>query len=237
VWLRYTDPGFGDTKRIEVTQKSETPDAPYALPALERTTLQNPSAAAAAAAVIASTPESRATAAARIVAAANRAADGGRPLEAMLGYLEHNLMLGDLPADFKTRQAALTQNADVKTLFGALHASSEQEAKRNVATLKQLESAAGEKAYVLGIFRADFEGNLGNGETAIALLAGALSQNPFITGVWKDLGDALDGYDAADAWRCYEMARRIEPRHSLLAAVNSREETMLKEHPEFFGTP
>ena len=63
----------------------------------------------------------------------------------------------------------------------------------------------------------------------------ALAKNPFITGVWKDLGDSLDtGYDAADTWRCYEMARIIMPTHKLLAGIARGEAEMAREHPEYF---
>jgi hypothetical protein len=63
----------------------------------------------------------------------------------------------------------------------------------------------------------------------------ALTKNPFITGVWKDLGDSLNtGYDAADTWRCYDTARLIAPAHGLLAEVARAEAAMAKEHSEYF---
>lgn len=231
-WIRRSDPAYGDAQRLEVLDTKETPDAPYVLPALEKATLKDPDTAAAAASVRASTPESRAAVAASILAAANAAADGGRPLEAMLGYLEGHLMTGEeLGPDFKKRAEMIAADANVKALLGAIRA---QNAEQSVATLTRLAQLAGGKAYVAGIFRANMERRLDR-ETATHLFVSALMKNPFITGVWKDLGDILDnGYDAVDTWRCYEIAKLIAPDHSLLAQVARREASLAKEHPEYF---
>ena len=233
-WLRRTDPGFGSVERFEIVAAKETPDKPYALPAMEKMPLQNPAAAAAAAVVAASTAQSRADAAARLLAAANAAAEGGKPLEAMLGYLEHNLTTGaPLGDDFKRHRETIIADEKVKVLLGSLGPRSPEEAKTAIAILTRLASLAGPKAYVLGIFRANFETSLDNREAAVGLFTAALKENPFLTGVWKDLGDALDtGYDAADTWRCYELARIIAPM--LLTDVARREAALTKAHPEFF---
>jgi hypothetical protein len=235
-WLRYRDPMTGNATRLEVVESRTTPDAPYVLPALEKAPMKNPGAAAAAAAVAASTAESRAAAAARIIATANEAADAGKPLQAMLGYLEHHLMLdGGMPPDFNKRSETIVHDSNVKTLLASVQARSEAQAKDNIATLARLAPFAGDKAYVLGIFRADMESQLGNRESAIALFVAALTKNPFITGVWKDLGDSLDtGYDAADTWRCYETARIIAPSHTMLSGIARGEAAMAGKYPEYF---
>jgi hypothetical protein len=235
-WVRYTDPAYGNTQSLDIVETSETPDAPYVLPALEKGTLKDPNAAVAAAAVLASTPASRAAAAEKILVAANAASDGGRQLEAILGYLEGNLMTGEaLPPDFMQRRDIITRDANANALFGALRAQNEEQARANIATLKGLASLAGDKAYVVGIFRANMERNLGDAETAAGLFVAALTKNPFITGVWKDLGDSLNtGYDDADTWRCYAIARMIAPTHPLLADIARKEAMLEKEHPEYF---
>ncbi|HEV8433173.1 MAG TPA: hypothetical protein VGR95_07160 [Thermoanaerobaculia bacterium] len=235
-WVRHTDPAFGSVQRFEIVATKETPDASYALPAMEKTSLQNPAAAAAAAVVVRSTAQSRAEATASLITQANAAAEGGKPLEAILGYLEHNLatggMLGD---DFKRHRDRLVADENVKVFLASLAPQNAEAAKAAIATLTRLAPLAGPKAYVLGIFRADSETNLGNREAAVDLFTAALKENPFLTGVWKDLGDALDtGYDAADSWRCYEVARIIAPTHNLLTDIARREAALAKEHPEFF---
>jgi hypothetical protein len=235
-WLRRTDPAFGGMERFEIVATKETPDAPYALPPLEKTTLQNPVAAAAAAAVVASTAQSRAEAAKRLMTQANAAAEGGKPLEAILGYLEHNLVTG-VPwgDDFKRHREAIVSDANVKAFIGSLAPQNAEAAKAAIATLTRLAPVAGPKAYVLGIFRANANTRLGNRDAAVDLFTAALKENPFITGVWKDLGDALDtGYNAVDTWRCYELARIIAPTHNLLTDVARRETALAKNHPEFF---
>jgi len=235
-WVRYSDPAFGTALRLEVLESRKTPDTDYVLPPLEKTPMKNPGAAAAAARVASSTPESRAAFAARILAAANEAADMGRPFQAMLGYIELQLMSGgEMPPDFNKRAESITRDGNVRALVGAFQAASEVQARANIATLQGLAAVAGDKAYVLGIFRANMESSLGNREAATSLFVAALTQNPFITGVWKDLGDSLDtGYDAVDTWRCYETARIIAPRHKLLDGIARGEAEMVKEHPEYF---
>lgn len=235
-WVRYSDPAFGTSLRLEVLESRKTPDSGYVLPPLEKAPMKNSGAAAAAARVMSSTPESRAAFAARILATANEAADLGRPLQAMLGYIERQLMIdGDMPPDFNKRAETITHDGNVRALVSAFQATSEAQARANIATLQGLTSLAGDKAYVLGIFRANMESGLGNREAATSLLVAALAKNPFITGVWKDLGDSLDtGYDAADTWRCYEIARIIMPTHKLLAGIARGEAEMAREHPEYF---
>lgn len=235
-WLQYRDPAYGDAVRLEVIEIKESPDAHYTLPPLEKTTLKNPQAAAAAAIVLASTPESRAAASARILATANAAADSGKPLEAVLGYFEGRLMVdGDLPPDFTQRADRLLNDANVKRFRDALQVSSPAQAKISVATLTALAPLAGDKAYVTGIFRANMEWRLDNAKTATDLLVTALTKNPFITGVWKDLGQSLgSGNDPADAWRCYAIARMINPTHGLLGDINNLEAALTRDYPEYF---
>jgi hypothetical protein len=235
-WLRYRDPGLGEAIRLEVIDSKKTPDAPYVLPKLERVPMKNAGATAAAAAVQASTPESRAAFAEHLLTTANEAADAGKHLQAMLGYIERQLMIdGEMPPDFQKRSETILHDGNVKALLAAVQANSENQARDNVATLTRLGLLAGEKAYVVGIFRANMESQLGNRDAAITLFVAALSKNPFITGVWKDLGDNLDtGYDAADTWRCYETARIIAPNHRMLADITRGEAAMAARYPEYF---
>src|SRR4051812_15440211 len=180
-WLRYRDPGVGEAIRLEVLDSKKTPDAHYVLPKLEKVPMKNAGAAAAAAAVQASTPESRAAFAEHILIVANEAADAGKPLQAMLGYIERQLMIdGEMPPDFHKRSEAILRNDDVKALLAAVQANSETQARDDLATLTRLAALAGEKAYVAGIFRANMESQLGNRDAAITLFVTALSKNPFI---------------------------------------------------------
>lgn len=235
-WLRFSDPATGNVVRLEVIASKQTPDAPYVLPSLKKADMKNPAAAAAAAVVAASTPETRAAAAARILSSANEAADKGKHLEAMLGYIEIQLMLGgEMPLDFRKHANAVVQDPNVKALIGTFGAQNEMMAKGAINTLLRLAPLAGDKAYVTGVFRANMERGLGHVETATNLFVAALTRNPFLTGVWKDLGDSLDtGYDASDTWRCYETARIIAPGHGMLADIAHREEALASEHPEYF---
>ena len=235
-WLRYSDPVLGEARRLDVVSTKKTPDTPYALPSLEKATLKNPEAAAAGATGAASTPALRAAMAERILAGANKAADAGKPLEAMLGYIERKLMIdGDMPPDYQKRAEVILRDESVRALSGSFQVQNEEQARSSIATLIRLAPLAGEKSYVIGLFRANMEQRLGNRDAAIGLFVAALTKNPFITGAWRDLGDTLDtGYDAVDTWRCYETARIIAPAHGMLADITRGEEILAKEHGEYF---
>jgi hypothetical protein len=233
--LRFTDPGFGQRLAIEVTEVTQTPDAAYVPPADAKETIDDPAIATAVAAVKASTSESRKEAVTRLTAAASAAADGGHPLDAMLGYLEVNIMTGQIPADLVTRKDSVRADANVQALLTAVQAKNQAEAKAAVTTLTRLQMVAPDKAYVLGIFRANMEKHLDDGKSAITDLEAALAKNPLLTGVWKDLGDALfNGYHSENAWQCYDTAALIMPQHSMLGDIAKEATRLTKEYPEYF---
>ncbi len=63
----------------------------------------------------------------------------------------------------------------------------------------------------------------------------ALAKDPFLTGVWKDLGDTLRQTDhPEEAWHCYDTARLTMPGSTLLADIDKAEARMPREHPEYF---
>jgi hypothetical protein len=110
------------------------------------------------------------------------------------------------------------------------------EARAGVATLLELREPAGRKAHVLMTFEASLRRPLGEVKEAQELLLKAIECNPFLAGAYKDLGDIyLSGYKSAEAWRCWEAARRIAPGHPLLKDVTALEEELLTSHPEYFG--
>ena len=126
-------------------------------------------------------------------------------------------------------------DAKVKAFIGSLAPQNAEAAKADIATVTRLAPVADPKAYVLGIFRANAETSLGNREAAADVFTAALKENPFITGVWKDLGDALDtGYDAVDTWRCYELARIIALITSSSPTSRAVKRRWRRKHPEFF---
>jgi tetratricopeptide (TPR) repeat protein len=234
--IRISDQMAGET-RIVITEAKQSPDAPYpAPPADAKEKFADPALGTAIAAVRTSTPQSRDAALRAILDAASAAADAKRPLEGFLGFLELRLMRGpDMPKEFDDRKDAMVANEDVQALLGALQPKSEEEAKAAVETMTRLMKPAGPKAYVAAIFRANIAASLGDADSAVHDFRDALAKNPFLTGVWKDLGDLQwKDYHAPAAWQSYETARLIAPDHPLLKEVAETEARLLREHPEYF---
>jgi hypothetical protein len=85
----------------------------------------------------------------------------------------------------------------------------------------------------------DLEANdrksLGETLTAQRLFTEVLQGYPLLTGVYKDLGDALlIGYDAPRAWRCWDIGRRIVPQFGTLSSVDQFEKKLEAEYSEYF---
>lgn len=231
-WLSYS-PQLGEPTRIDVLATAQKPDAPPPAPAPDaKEALEEPQMAAARGA----TPESRDAAVAALIREASAAAESKKFLQALLGFVETNLMSGrPLPPEFFPYKEAITADGDARAFLAAMNPLSEDAAKVAVQKLAQLQLAAGPKAYVVSIFRADVEMKLGDMDAATRDFRTALAKNALITGVWKDLGDVLtQTYRPYDAWRCYETARRIAPEHSMLKEVAKTEAKLLREHPEYF---
>jgi hypothetical protein len=76
---------------------------------------------------------------------------------------------------------------------------------------------------------------LGEIVTARRLFTEVLASHPFLTGAYKDLGDALLlGYDTSRARRCWDIGRRIASQFRTLSLVDQFEKELEAEHPEYF---
>jgi tetratricopeptide (TPR) repeat protein len=235
--LRITDPTRGETTQIEISDMRETVDAPAPpVPSGFKAKVSDPVIGAATALVKSSTAESRNSAIARVLAAAGAAADAHKPLDAMLGYFEATLINGgQLPQEFSPHKDAIVADSNVRAMMAALRAGNDEQAKAALATLAGIQRAAPGKAYVVGIFKADMEQRLGDTTSAIADFHAALARNPFLTGVWKDLGDVLrQTHRPEEAWHCYDTARLIMHGQPLLAEVGDTEARLVREHVEYF---
>ena len=111
----------------------------------------------------------------------------------------------------------------------------QERAKEALASLDKIDRQGLEKAYVLDIQRGDLLTFLQDWSGARAAFLAALKSNPFIAGVWKDLGDLYrDAYETDVAWACWDTARRLYPNHFMLEEINNFEGRLRKDFPEFF---
>jgi tetratricopeptide (TPR) repeat protein len=235
-WLRISDPLTEEATRIEVTVGESTSNSPCPpVPSETAEVDEDPVIAGAIAAVKASTSDSREALVASILAAASAAEVADRPLEAMLGYLELSVIDGQLPPEFLERKDVISANEDVQALVTALGAAEKKDAKAAIKTLTRLQGIAPGKAHVLSIYKANMAQLLGKSEDAVADFRAALGKNPFLTGVWKDLGDIhFQDFDTLLAWRYYEVARSIVPEHPQLAAIGLLEARLAETYPDYF---
>jgi tetratricopeptide (TPR) repeat protein len=63
----------------------------------------------------------------------------------------------------------------------------------------------------------------------------ALERNPWLTGVYKKLGDLYSASERMpQAWVCYETALKLQDRHPMLKSIIEEAPKLRQRHPEFF---
>ena len=104
-----------------------------------------------------------------------------------------------------------------------------------IEQLDALRPHAQSQGYMLDLFIANDRASLGDRKTARDGLIAVLQAHPFVAGAYKDLGDnLLMSYDASNAWRCWDLGRRIAPGYQNFKAVNQFEANLATQHPEYF---
>jgi hypothetical protein len=157
-------------------------------------------------------------------------------VDALLGSIEWTLMTGQQFSPFSTEQLSkIRADPSVQKLTGAIGANTKDAMKDAVQTLVDLRSHAPKKTYVLKIFEANDRLRLGEQDAAKALFTEVLQSNPFLAGVYKDLGDLLlMQYDTPRAWRCWDLGRHLAPQFANFAAVSEFEKSLAEQQPEYF---
>ena len=159
-----------------------------------------------------------------------------RYLDTMLTYLEYTLATGEqMPKQFNSQRELIVNDIGVKTFLPSIRPKSKEEAQKAVKTLVALRTKSKDKKHVLKIFEANIRSSLGMQKEAMQLFHDVLSKNPHITGAWKDLGGLyFRSYNSRAAWRCWDTARKLNPKHHLLASIVKFENRLKNDNPEFF---
>ncbi len=78
--------------------------------------------------------------------------------------------------------------------------------------------------------------NLGSGsDGARSLLVSALRRDPWLSGAWLDLGRICNSnFDMMAGWKCWDISRRIAPRHRNLEIIDNLMDSFERDYPDFF---
>lgn len=158
-----------------------------------------------------------------------------RPADAFLTMMEYGLTTSDPAlAENKIIMDSVRKDPTVIKIAQNIVPESEEQAKEALKVLGSIEQAKLEKGYLIEIFKADIEDQLG--QNATPEFVKALSKNPYITGAYKDLGDNFFGQgDFINAWSCYEMFRKIHAKHLFIADIDESEKVLEKTFPECYS--
>ena len=175
--------------------------------------------------------------AAEIAERTRTAADRDEAIPAMLGFLEHQLQTGTpVPNLDVAAIRRLAAEEDVRRILQSLQPPDAESGRAALETLETLGDAEGDSRHVLKIFRANIHGNFGELDEAEDLFLDALDENPFLAGAWKDLGDIYyRRFAMPDAWRCWDLGRRINPDFPTFEMIDDRERSLRERLPDYFA--
>jgi len=159
-------------------------------------------------------------------------------LNAVVYYLEYGLQSGDqaeASAEMQKVAAHQSEDAELDRFLRSLGISGKEQASRAIEELQKLDRSKIERGHVIDLMIANQKAVLGENEAAAKILIGALKANPYLAGAYKDLGDLFYGQmDMASAWRCWDFARELEPKHFMVKPISDYEKELVKNYPEFF---
>ena len=94
------------------------------------------------------------------------------------------------------------------------------------------------KVYLLDAFIASYYNGIGENDKALLLFDNVISQNPYITSIYMDIGNIYtEQYNMRMAWKCFETAQHLYPAHPVNAEVRLRKKHLKETYPHFFMLP
>ncbi|MBI4550489.1 MAG: hypothetical protein HY714_06150 [Candidatus Omnitrophica bacterium] len=164
--------------------------------------------------------------------------DAQRFLDAALFLFEYHLQTGDQASVAEPMRAISARQADDPSLllfFNGLDLSSEDAARAAADSLRSIRRDGLEEAHIVDIMLANAVYALGDHAGGIRGMISVLKKNPYITGVYKDLGQMFyDNYEMPLAWMCWDLARTLAPEHPMLAQVTELETDLRERMAEYF---
>jgi tetratricopeptide (TPR) repeat protein len=226
-----------ETRKMTLSTIRNDPDAPYSLEGLilaspseapySTLKLLGPDAAAQLAIRKASTMEARDAAFAQ-----------GHVLDALLANLAIMIMSDDATSTTEwlaKHRDDIQGDESSRALTANLTPRDQAAAQAAVQVLSELHKQPGTATYMLDLFEGNTLLSLRDTRGGAQHLLAALQVNPYLLGAWKDLGGSYyQSFEADKAWACWDAARRVSPRHSMLLQITELEERLRAGFPEFF---
>ncbi|MBX9690651.1 MAG: hypothetical protein K2X27_28305 [Candidatus Obscuribacterales bacterium] len=166
--------------------------------------------------------------------------------DAVLAITEYGLQTGEnIGAEMAAIKNGIAEDPDCqKFVAGVQSPQNEKAASIALGALDMIDRSKSPKSYLIDIFRANLlitmaDNGLRDPKTSqesdpAKAFIKVLEQNPFIAGVYNDLGNYYESaYMHGLAWDSYELARRFYPRHPFLTAINEKEQELAKAFPQF----
>ena len=177
------------------------------------------------------------------------AVDKKNYFDALLAITEYGLQTGENLSAKTTMQikAELKNDPDCQKFFGGLNTpENEEQAKLCLGSLDMIDRSKSPKSYLVDIFRANLlikmnEMGIHDPQTSqekdpTKAFLSVLQNNPFIAGVYHDLGNWLErSYQHVFAWDCYDLARKFYPDHPFMQEIKEKEEALSSQFPQFIS--
>ena len=102
---------------------------------------------------------------------------------------------------------------------------------KQLAGIDALDRAAFSRPHVLDVLRANALAASNRMDEAVQAMLGALGEDPWLTGAWKDLGDFYYArFDTERTWLAWEAGRRAAPGHPMWGPVREFEDRLRKAY-------
>jgi len=159
----------------------------------------------------------------------------GKYFEAMLTVMEGGFQTGFQEPEL-LKAVAEHKEADPRiAALGMAMVNTKENQPGSLEVLQGIDRSDLDRSYILDILIGDCFMNMRQMKEAEESFLCVLRHNPYITGVWHDLGGMyVASYHESLGWFCVDVARSIAPDHPMLRQVTAVEQSILADHPEFF---
>ena len=157
-------------------------------------------------------------------------------LDALLTLFEYLLQSGDQPADaIKQTMIYLNKDKDLKTFVDAINSEITKEAlQKSIHKLESIDQNKYEKGYLINIFLANFYTNIGFNKSW-TYFHKVLVKNPYVTGVYKDLGEYYsNNFDMDNAWKCFDIAVLLNKNNPISKDIENLKSKYRTDYPAYF---